>query len=95
MAEVAAARKPAIFVPFPRAADDHQLRNAEALVEAGAALLIPEAELTSAGLVKAVSELLADKQRLGKMAVAARTLAHPNAARDIAGMVAGLLRTEN
>jgi len=90
VAEVAAAGKPAIFVPFPRAADDHQRRNAEALVAAGAAMLIPEAELTSASLMKTVGELLADKQRLGRMAAAARGLAHPNAAQDIAGMAARL-----
>jgi UDP-N-acetylglucosamine--N-acetylmuramyl-(pentapeptide) pyrophosphoryl-undecaprenol N-acetylglucosamine transferase len=90
VAEVAAAGKPAIFVPFPRAADNHQRRNAEALVEAGAAVLIPETELTSARLTSTVGELLADKQRLGKMAVAARGLAHPNAAQDIAGMAARL-----
>jgi UDP-N-acetylglucosamine--N-acetylmuramyl-(pentapeptide) pyrophosphoryl-undecaprenol N-acetylglucosamine transferase len=95
VAEVAAAGKPAIFVPFPRAADDHQRRNAEALVEAGAAVLIPEAELTAANLVKTVGELLADKDKLGRMAAAAHGLSHPNAAQDIAGMAVGLLRTEN
>ena len=90
VAEITAAGKPAILVPFPRAADDHQRRNAEALAQAGAALLIPEAELTSAGPVKTVGELLADKKRLGKMAAAARTLSHPNAAQDIAEMAARL-----
>ena len=95
VAEVAAAGKPAIFVPFPRAADDHQRRNAEALANAGAAMLIPEAELTSERLMKSVGELLADKPRQGKMAVAARGLAHPHAAQDIAAMVAGLLKAEN
>jgi UDP-N-acetylglucosamine--N-acetylmuramyl-(pentapeptide) pyrophosphoryl-undecaprenol N-acetylglucosamine transferase len=94
VAEVAAAGKPAIFVPFPRASDDHQRRNAEALVEAGAAVLVPETELTSARLTSTVGELLADKQRLGRMAVAARGLAHPNAAEDIAGMAARLAASE-
>jgi UDP-N-acetylglucosamine--N-acetylmuramyl-(pentapeptide) pyrophosphoryl-undecaprenol N-acetylglucosamine transferase len=90
VAEVAAAGKPAIFVPFPRAADDHQRRNAEALAQAGAAVLLPEAELTSAGLVKAAGELLADRKRLQEMSAAARKLAHPNAAQDIAGIAASL-----
>jgi len=90
VAEVAAAGKPAIFVPFPRAADDHQRRNAEALVEAGAALLIPETELTSERLMKSVGELLSDKGRLGKMSAAARGLAHPNAAQDIVAMAVKL-----
>lgn len=94
VAEVAAAGKPAIFVPFPRAADDHQRRNAEALANAGAALLMPEAELTSAGLAKTVGELLADKEHLSKMAAAARALAHPNAAEDIARMAVRLTGSE-
>ena len=90
VAEITAAGKPAIFVPFPRAADDHQRCNAEALLKAGAAVLIPEAELNSARLMQTVRELLADKERLGKMAAAARKLAHPNAAQDIAKMAASL-----
>lgn len=90
VAEVAAAGKPAIFVPFPRAADDHQRRNAEALAQAGAAVLIPEAELTSVRLVKSVGELLADKKRLGEMAAAARRLARPNAAEAVGAMAAKL-----
>ncbi|HTK94161.1 MAG TPA: undecaprenyldiphospho-muramoylpentapeptide beta-N-acetylglucosaminyltransferase, partial [Terriglobales bacterium] len=55
VAEITAAGKPAIFVPFPRAADDHQRRNAEALASRGAALLIPEPELTRERLVAAVT----------------------------------------
>ena len=47
MAEMAAAGKPAIFVPFPRAADDHQKRNAEALERAGAAVMLEESNLDS------------------------------------------------
>nr|MDP9263182.1 UDP-N-acetylglucosamine--N-acetylmuramyl-(pentapeptide) pyrophosphoryl-undecaprenol N-acetylglucosamine transferase [Acidobacteriota bacterium] len=90
VAEVVAAGKPAIFVPFPRASDDHQRRNAEALVAAGAAVLIPEAELTSAHLMKTVGELLADKKRLGEMSAAARKLAHPDAAEETAQMAARL-----
>ena len=58
VAEVTAAGKPAIFIPFPHAADDHQLRNAEALERAGAAVLIAEKDLTSERLVSAVRELL-------------------------------------
>ncbi|MGH9670671.1 MAG: undecaprenyldiphospho-muramoylpentapeptide beta-N-acetylglucosaminyltransferase [Terriglobales bacterium] len=91
VAEITAAGKPAILVPFPRASDDHQRRNAEALVQAGAVLLIPEAGLTSERLMKTVAELLADKKRLGEMAAAARGLAHPNAAQDIASIAAKLV----
>jgi UDP-N-acetylglucosamine--N-acetylmuramyl-(pentapeptide) pyrophosphoryl-undecaprenol N-acetylglucosamine transferase len=90
VAEVAAAGKPAIFVPFPRAADDHQKRNAEALERAGAAVMIEESKRTSETLVETVSSLLSDPERLGKMGDAARNLAHPHAARDIAGIAARL-----
>ncbi|MFZ0287230.1 MAG: undecaprenyldiphospho-muramoylpentapeptide beta-N-acetylglucosaminyltransferase [Terriglobales bacterium] len=90
VAEVTAAGKPAIFVPFPRAADDHQKRNAEALERAGAAVMLQEQKLTRESLVETVSCLLADASRLRKMGEAARKLSHPNAARDIAAMAAKL-----
>ena len=88
VAEVTAAGKAAIFVPFPHAADDHQTRNAEALVQSGAALLIRESELTAQRLIDTVCGLLHDPARLTNMAEAARKLAHPHAARDIALLAA-------
>ena len=90
VAEVAAAGKPAVFVPFPRAADDHQRRNAEALEQAGAAVMLQEANLNPATLVETISRLFSDPVRLQNMADAARRLAHPSAARDIAAMAAKL-----
>jgi UDP-N-acetylglucosamine--N-acetylmuramyl-(pentapeptide) pyrophosphoryl-undecaprenol N-acetylglucosamine transferase len=90
VAEVTAAGRPAIFVPFPKAADDHQLRNAEALVRAGAAELIVEAELTSQRLGEKVGSLLRDRGRLAIMAQNARALAHPLAAEEIAKLAARL-----
>jgi UDP-N-acetylglucosamine--N-acetylmuramyl-(pentapeptide) pyrophosphoryl-undecaprenol N-acetylglucosamine transferase len=90
VAEVTAAGKPAIFIPFPHAADDHQLRNAEALARAGAAVLIAERDLTSERLVGAVRELLCDSARLERMAAASRKLSHPDAAREIARMAGRL-----
>lgn len=90
VAEITAAGKPAVFVPFPRAADDHQRRNAEALARAGAAVVIPEAELTSDRLVTTVVGLLSDRQRLARMATAARSLSHRNAAEDMARLAARL-----
>ena len=51
VAEITAAGKPAIFIPLPTAADDHQRHNAEALAEGNAARLLPQAELTSERLV--------------------------------------------
>jgi UDP-N-acetylglucosamine--N-acetylmuramyl-(pentapeptide) pyrophosphoryl-undecaprenol N-acetylglucosamine transferase len=90
VAEIAAAGKPAIFVPFPRAADDHQRVNAQALERAGAAVVLEETKLDDVWLVETVSALLNDPGRLARMSAAARSLAHPNAARDIAEMAAGL-----
>jgi UDP-N-acetylglucosamine--N-acetylmuramyl-(pentapeptide) pyrophosphoryl-undecaprenol N-acetylglucosamine transferase len=88
VAEITAAGKPAILVPFPRAADDHQLRNAEALAEAGAAELLPESDLTPERLADTVGSLLKDSARLGKMAAAGRAMSHPHAAAEIAAMAA-------
>ena len=90
VAEVTAAARPAILVPFPRAADDHQKRNAEALECAGAAVMIEESKLNPESLVEAVSSLLGDGKRLETMSHAARQLSHPNAARDIADTAARL-----
>jgi UDP-N-acetylglucosamine--N-acetylmuramyl-(pentapeptide) pyrophosphoryl-undecaprenol N-acetylglucosamine transferase len=90
VAEVTAAGRPAIFVPFPKAANDHQLRNAEALVGAGAAELIVEGELSSERLVQQLKSLLNDRARLMRMAKAARSLAHPRAAQEIADWAARL-----
>jgi len=95
VAEVTAAGKPAVFVPFPRAADDHQKRNAEALERAGAAVMLEESKLTSENLVDAVSDLFTDPSRLEKMGDAARKLSHPNAARDIAAIAARLAGEKN
>lgn len=90
VAEVTAAGKPALFVPFPRAADDHQKRNAEAFERAGASVMMEESKLTRETLIETVASLLADAPRLRKMGEAARKLSHPNAARDIASMAAKL-----
>src|SRR5438105_5485285 len=72
VAEVMAAGKPAIFVPFPRAADDHQKRNAELLERLGAAVLLPESQLTPEKLAASVAELLSDRARLARMGEIAR-----------------------
>src|SRR5262249_25400335 len=90
VAEITAAGKPAIFVPFPQAADDHQRRNAEALVKANAAQMIAEPELTAERLVDAISSAFSDPKRLQMMAQNARALSHPRAAAEIAGMAADL-----
>src|SRR5271163_1119602 len=88
VAEITAAGKPAIFVPFPRAADDHQRINAEALAREGAAVVVEESKLEGVWLAETISALLGDSRRLELMSGAARGLAHPHAARDIAAMAA-------
>jgi UDP-N-acetylglucosamine--N-acetylmuramyl-(pentapeptide) pyrophosphoryl-undecaprenol N-acetylglucosamine transferase len=73
VAELAAAGVPAVLVPFPAAVDDHQTRNAEHVVRAGAAVLLPERELTPVSLAATLRELLeAGRPRLAMMAAAAR-----------------------
>jgi UDP-N-acetylglucosamine--N-acetylmuramyl-(pentapeptide) pyrophosphoryl-undecaprenol N-acetylglucosamine transferase len=88
VAEITAAGKPAIFVPFPRAADDHQRVNAEALARVGAAVVVEESKLEGVWLAETIAALLCDARRLQAMSEAARELAHPNAARDIARLAA-------
>src|SRR5882724_5233009 len=95
VAEITAAGKPAVFVPFPRAAEDHQRVNARALERAGAAVVLEETKLDEVWLVETVSTMLGDSQRLARMSEAARSLAHPNAAHDIAEMAARLAGIED
>jgi UDP-N-acetylglucosamine--N-acetylmuramyl-(pentapeptide) pyrophosphoryl-undecaprenol N-acetylglucosamine transferase len=92
MAELAAAGKAAVLIPFPQAADDHQRKNADAFVAAGAAELIVEAELGEERLLDALQGLLADDVRRGEMGRRARGLAHPRAVEEIAAIVAGLAK---
>ncbi len=90
VAEIAAAGKPAVFVPFPRAADDHQRVNAEVLEKHGAAVVVEESKLEGVWLAETIAALLQDGTRLQRMSQAARALSHPNAAKDIAAMAARL-----
>jgi UDP-N-acetylglucosamine--N-acetylmuramyl-(pentapeptide) pyrophosphoryl-undecaprenol N-acetylglucosamine transferase len=90
VAEIAAAGKPSIFVPFPKAADDHQRRNAEAMQRAGAAVMLDERELTSANLADTVAKLLSNPASLKAMSGAAKAMAHPSATRDIAELAVSL-----
>ena len=89
VAELAAAAKPALFVPFPHAVDDHQTANAQALVDAGAAELMPQANLTPDSLAQRLQVLLAPEM-LATMAVRARGEARLDA---IERLVAGCMET--
>jgi UDP-N-acetylglucosamine--N-acetylmuramyl-(pentapeptide) pyrophosphoryl-undecaprenol N-acetylglucosamine transferase len=79
ISELAAAGVGSILVPYPFAVDDHQTRNAAYLVQAGAARMVPQSELTAGGLAALLRELLSEKGRLLAMATTARTLARPGA----------------
>jgi UDP-N-acetylglucosamine--N-acetylmuramyl-(pentapeptide) pyrophosphoryl-undecaprenol N-acetylglucosamine transferase len=92
VAELAAAGKPSILVPFPFAADDHQLRNAEAFAKAGAARLVLDREMNGRRLFDEVSQLVSQLGDLERMGRQARTFAHPDAARRAAEIVEGVIR---
>jgi UDP-N-acetylglucosamine:LPS N-acetylglucosamine transferase len=87
VAELLVCGVPAILVPLPGAPRDHQTRNAEALVEAGAAILVPDAECNAERLETELATLLSDADRLAAMGAAARRLGHPDAAATVAELV--------
>ncbi len=84
VAELAAVGCAAILIPYPHAVDDHQTRNAAVLVQAGAAILITQKDLTPYALAIQLKQLSADPDRRQQMAAQARTLARPQAAAQIA-----------
>ena len=85
VAELAAAGRPALLVPFAAAADGHQKRNAEAMVMAGAAVMLEEREMEEKDKLQGIlTGLLKDPERLQAMSLAARDQAHPDAAERIA-----------
>jgi UDP-N-acetylglucosamine--N-acetylmuramyl-(pentapeptide) pyrophosphoryl-undecaprenol N-acetylglucosamine transferase len=88
--ELAALGLPALLIPLPGARGDEQTANARILADAGAALLLPERELTPERLAATARELLADPARLAGMAQRARSLACPDAADRIADLVLSL-----
>ena len=91
LAELAAAGRPAILVPFPHAADDHQRMNAEAVRDAGAAVVIPDGELDGSRLAREIAGLSADPARRARMRDAGKTLARPDAAERIADVADALV----
>ncbi len=90
LAELAAAGRPAVLVPFPHATDNHQEHNARALVEAQGAMLLREGEWSAASLATAIGELLADPARLAAMRTAMLAAARPAAAGTIYEQLAAL-----
>ncbi len=92
LAELCAAGVGSILVPYPHAADDHQSANARHLCDRGAAMLLPEAELTPLRLSTLLRELGGQRQRLRAMAAAARSLAQPDATRAVGAACMEVLR---
>jgi UDP-N-acetylglucosamine--N-acetylmuramyl-(pentapeptide) pyrophosphoryl-undecaprenol N-acetylglucosamine transferase len=88
-AELTAAGKAAVLVPFAAAADDHQRTNARALEAAGAARMIEEKDLTPASLARAVTGVLDEPGRLEAMEEASRRLGRPDAASRVADLLEG------
>jgi UDP-N-acetylglucosamine--N-acetylmuramyl-(pentapeptide) pyrophosphoryl-undecaprenol N-acetylglucosamine transferase len=82
--EIAAHGKPAVLIPYPYATADHQAENAAFMARAGAAVVIPDHELSGPRLAQEVGRLLADPSLLRSMAHASAELARPDAAREIA-----------
>jgi UDP-N-acetylglucosamine--N-acetylmuramyl-(pentapeptide) pyrophosphoryl-undecaprenol N-acetylglucosamine transferase len=89
-AELAAAGKAAVLVPFAQAADDHQRRNALALVAAGAALMVEEKDLAGESLGRAIADLVQHPARISAMEDAARALGRPDAAARVADLLEGV-----
>jgi UDP-N-acetylglucosamine--N-acetylmuramyl-(pentapeptide) pyrophosphoryl-undecaprenol N-acetylglucosamine transferase len=89
-AEVAAAGKPAVMIPFPGAADDHQRKNAEAMAAKGAARMILQSELTAERLAAEIQDIARDPGALASMGVAARQMARPDAAEITVDLIEGL-----
>lgn len=92
VAELAAAGRPSLLVPFPRAADDHQTKNALAMVRGGAAQMLLESDLNAASLLQRLIALLTDPERLLRMSSDARAMSRPGALEEIAAMAVSLSR---
>lgn len=91
IAELAAAGRPALLVPYPHATDDHQMANARALEAAGGVWVMPEREMTPDTLASALAEKLSNPVLLGTAAMALRAGARHHAARALADEVAHLM----
>jgi len=92
LAELTAAGRPSILVPLPAATDDHQRKNAQALVKHGAAQMVEQRELSGDRLAAEITALAGDAERRRRMGDAARRLARPDAARVIVDRILALAR---
>lgn len=92
LAELTARGIPAILIPYPYAAENHQEHNARALEEAGAARMILDRDLTPERLSSVLTELLSEPDKLRAMAKASRAMGRPQAASDIADLVLAIAK---
>ena len=92
LAEIAAMGKPSILIPSPNVAENHQYHNACVLRDAGAALLIEEKDLNGESLYAALTEVALDCEKRSRMAKAALTLAHTDAAGEIVDHIEAILK---
>lgn len=95
IAEVTACGKPCIFIPFPHAVDDHQRKNAEALLKTGAGFMILERELTPESLTAQISEVVKSPELLGETAGNARKMGRLDAAKIIVDEMLKSLQPDN
>ena len=87
VAEIAAAGRPALLVPFPHAPDDHQRKNAQVLAHRAAALVLEQEQTSGHDLARVLLELAKDRGRLQRMGLASRTLAQPHSTSRIIEMM--------
>lgn len=92
VAELAAAGRPAIFIPFPFAADDHQRKNAEAVERAGGGRVIPQSELTPERLTEELLKLMREPGELARMGAAGRRLGKRDAAASVVDLAMRIIR---
>jgi UDP-N-acetylglucosamine--N-acetylmuramyl-(pentapeptide) pyrophosphoryl-undecaprenol N-acetylglucosamine transferase len=92
--ELMALGKPAILVPYPYAANDHQTLNAKTLVEAGAALMVADGDLNGLNLSRTLRQLREDREKLKKIGERAVSLAQPRAAEKIVDLCYEMVRDE-
>jgi len=90
--ELAAVGRPAILVPFAAATNNHQEINARAVEKAGGAIVITEKELSPERLARAITELMTNRERLAQMGTAAKTLAMPDATKNIVDLIERIQR---
>lgn len=94
VAELTVSGTPAVLIPFPFSTHDHQLRNAEYMVEHKAAVLVKDEELTSDSFARTLLELITDRKQLKAMSQAAKELAHPDAAKEVVEIIKKVLPTK-